>query len=132
MEIKDLVKPTAILETDKVFCCIHNSDTFYIYYKPSALIEIDDTKLVFDHYEKNMNNGPMKVIAEMGPYSSMDKKSREYLQNHKVPAICEAAVINGLGQRLLINFYYGVKKHNHPSKAFSNREKALKWVASFD
>jgi hypothetical protein len=58
-------------------------------------------------------------------------ESRTFLQKHEVAAICEATTVSSLAQRLLINFYFRIKNHKHPSKAFTDRNKALEWANCF-
>ena len=123
---------TEFWENEKVYSCILKNDVYYIYHKDSTIAELPDLKELIGRYIYLYKRyGPMKVIAEMGPYSSMDKTAREYLQSQKEDAICEAVVISGLGQRLIINFYFRIAKHHYPSLAFKNFNKALEWVDTF-
>lgn len=132
MEIDTLLNPTSIVETDSVFCCLLDDSIFFSYNKPNTLAKIEDTKFIFEHYKTFHKNGPLCVLVEMGPHASMDKVSREFLQAHKVKAICEAIVITNLAQRMLVNFYMSMKSHKHPSKVFRNRDNALVWIGTFE
>ena len=132
MEIEKLRNPTHITETETVFCCLLDGSIFYSYYKPGTTAVIEDTRFIFNQYKEFNRQGPMKVLAEMGPHSSLDKPSREFLQEHKVKAICEALVITNLAQRLILNFYLGVKSHGNPSKVFKSRKNALEWINSLE
>ena len=130
---EDLVEQaTGLWENDRVYSCLLENDIYYIYHKDSTLAEVSDMKeLTVRYRELYKSVGAMKVIAEMGPYSSMDKNAREYLQNQKEDAICEAVVLHGMAQRLLVNFYFQFTKHKYPSKAFKTFEKAHEWVSKF-
>ncbi|MDX2361153.1 MAG: hypothetical protein QNK23_10120 [Crocinitomicaceae bacterium] len=129
---QSLTNARHVVETDKILCCILPEDVFYSYNKPGTLCTVEDLQLIFEQYEIHAENGPLKIIAEMGEHSQMDKKSREYLQNHKIDAICEAAIIHNLAQRILINFYHKLKSHSHPSKVFKSFDNSLKWVHSMN
>lgn len=130
MKTQSLANARHIVETDKILCCLLPDGVFYSYNKPGTLCKIGDLKLIFEQYKIHAVNGPLKIIAEMGEHSQMDKKSREFLQQHKIDAICEAAIIHNLAQRILINFYHRLKSHSHPSKVFRNFDNSLKWVHS--
>lgn len=131
MTTTELHNPRFISETENVYCCLLDGSVFYSYTKPGKLIKMEDTIFIFKNYKTHSASGPIKVIIEMGQHSSMDKQSREFLQKHKVKSICEAVIINGLAQRLLINFYHKLKSHTNPSKVFKTRDEALDWVNSF-
>ena len=132
MTTTELHNPRFISETDKVYCCLLDDSVFYSYTKPGKLLKVEDTIFIFKNYKTHGTSRPLKVVIEMGKHSTMDKQSREFLQEHEVKAICEAVIINGLAQRLLINFYHKLKRHAHPSKVFSSRNEALVWVNSFE
>lgn len=123
---------TEIKETDNLFCYMLENQVFYTYYKPNTENTIKEVEFVFSEYQRITQGTPARVLIEMGVYSSFDDDSRKYLVKHKVPGICEAVVTRNLAQRLIINFYFRIKSHSHPSKAFKTRKDALKWVNSFN
>ena len=97
---------THIVETYVILCCLLPGGVFYSYNKPNSLCTVDDLKVIFEQYDIHAVNGPLRIIAEMGEHSQMDKKSLDFLKNHEVDAICEAVVIEGLAQRLLLNSWF--------------------------
>ena len=131
MEVDLLHNSTDTIETETVFCCVLRGSIFYSYYKPGAIVDIKDTLFIFEQYKKATQNGPLRVLVEMGPHSVLDKPSREFLQEHKVEAICEALPVTSLAQRLILNFYLRIKNHRNPSKVFKSRKSALELVYSF-
>lgn len=120
-----------VFEDEFVFCCLLDGHIFYSYNKPGTICDDSVMKSIFSHYEKLSTERPLKIIAEMGLHSSMSRQAREFLQEHTKLAVCEAAVIHSLAQRMLINFYHSFKKHQHPSKVFKSSENALSWVKTF-
>ncbi len=132
MKANTLAHASHIAENDVVICCLIENDTFMAYHKPKSLATKEDLKFLFNHYETLATDGPLRVIVEMAPLSTMDKEARDFLQNHKIEAVCEAVVLNSLAQRIIVNFYFKFKKHQHPSRAFSSFEKARKWANSIE
>ncbi len=122
---------TTPIETESVICHLAAKDIFYARYKPDSLIGTKEIEIVFNEYKKQISNGPLKVIVEFGRAANITQEAREYLEKHKEMAICEAVIIDGLAQRLVISFYFKFKSHNHPSKVFRNVKNAIKWVNSF-
>jgi len=122
---------SAIQEIDELLCYMHNEDVFYTYFKPNSVNSAEQVKFVFDHYREITKGTTVKVLVEMGEYSSLDSEARAYLQSHKVAGACEAIVTKNLAQLMIINFYFRFKSHKHPSKAFKKRANALKWMNSF-
>jgi hypothetical protein len=120
-----------IINTENVRCDLLSDLIFYAFYKPHSLNDVPEMEIVFNEYNKVAGSEPLKVIVEFGKLSSITKEARDYLEKHKVKAICEAIVINNLAQRLIMSFYIKVKSHNHPSKVFKNKKNALKWVNSY-
>lgn len=131
MEIDKLLNPTHIAETESIFCCILDNRIFYSYHKPDSQAQPSDFKFILNQYTIHNVNGPLPVLAELGQHATVDKATREFLQQHKAPFICEAIVITSLAQRLLANFYMSVKSHKSPTKVFNSKEKALEWIDTF-
>ena len=128
----ETTKSSQVIENETVKCGLISDRIFYSYNKPNQLCTADDMEFIFNHHAKLSQGKKMFILAEMAPFSSMDKSAREYLEEHQVPAICEAVIIHSLSQRMLINFYHKFKSHKHPSKVFKNLDNALKWVNSFE
>ncbi len=122
-----------IIENEHVMCCLLRDDIFYAYHKPETLSSKEDMQFLFDHYrELVITRGPLKVIVVMAKNSSMDKEAREHLQSQREPAICEAVVLTGLAQRILVNFYFRFNNPAYPSQAFNSLEKAIAWADTYE
>lgn len=127
-----MLTPTSqIIENENLRCHLIGDDIFYAFYKPETLNEVEHVEIVFDAYKELAKVNPLKVIIEFATLATVSKEARDYIENHKVEAICEAIVITELAQRLIINFYFKIKSHKHPSKAFKNVKNAIAWANSF-
>jgi hypothetical protein len=92
---------------------VNFEQTHYHVGKAVVKVIIDARKLAFAHI-------PKEVLDYMG--------KNEYNQYQESVAI----VINGLGQKMLINFYLSVVKPVNKTKMFTSTEEALKWQKIVD
>ncbi len=120
-------------ENENVKSCLIQDDIFYCYHKEDKISDVADLQMVFNGFTDHMKSSGKthKIIVELGPYSSLTPEGRHFLQDHKEEAICEAVIVYNIAQRLLINFYFKLKSHGHPSKAFKDKQGALEWVNKF-
>lgn len=88
--------------------------------------EIVKTRLEFTDYK------PVVALAENLGVNSMDKQARDYLSNEGVEGVRAGAIVIGSPVGALIgNFYLSVSKPKIPSRMFTSREAALKWLQKF-
>ena len=81
-----------------------------------------------------MTNGKKcKQITIAGAYTSVTKEGREYMATDEAVLFTtvEAYVIQSLAQRILGNFYLKFNKPKVPTKMFTDREKAEKWLKNY-
>ncbi len=67
-----------------------------------------------------------------GKYSTVSKEGREYAATEEAVefTIAEAYVIQSLAQRILGNFYLKFNKPKVPTRLFTDKDKAEKWLKS--
>lgn len=111
-------------------------------YRSDGLMEIwCDDETVYDveiiseiihEIGKLTGNTKCKQIIIAGKYTSITKEAREFAATK--PAVeftlAEAYVIQSLAQRLIANFYMKFSKPLVPTRVFTDREKAEKWIKS--
>ncbi len=86
------------------------------YRKVAELVEGKSVKVLMDIRALGFHHIPkeaMKVVAN-NPFSDLQIKT--------------AVIINGLGQKLLANFYLNVMQPKSLTKIFTNEEDAIKWL----
>ena len=108
-------------------------ENFYAFFNANTHNSSEEMEFVFNAYNQHVKEkkGPLKVIIELDEYAQLDRSAREYLEKHTTKGICEATVTKSIAQRIIVNFYFKVKSHSHPSRAFKSKEDALKWVNTF-
>ncbi len=124
------MQETVLIEAENVYCTLIDGDIFYSCYKEKSTIDINEIEIVFDAYKNLKNKTKLKVIVEFGLLAIITEDARKHLEKHKEKALCEALIISGLSQRIVLRFYLKFKSHKHPSKVFKNKTNALKWVRS--
>lgn len=71
----------------------------------------------------------MPLLTISGLYGSITKEAREVDINESEDyTLALGLVITELGQRLLANFYFKIKKVNYPVKCFKNEEDTIEWL----
>lgn len=107
----------------------------------------DDQKLISIRIYENMNieeNDIHEMVREQksrckdisaysriiiaGQHSNISPDARNILQEVEVPVKKEAYVIQGLAQKLIVNFYIKLRPNKHPFKAFNKEEDAREWL----
>lgn len=107
----------------------------------------DDQKLIYIRIYENMNiEEPdiLEMVREQksrckdipaysriiiaGLHSNISPDARNTLQEVELPVKKEAYVIQGLAQKLIVNFYIKLRPNKHPFKAFNKEKDALEWL----
>lgn len=74
----------------------------------------------------NVANYSRIIIA--GQHSNISPDARNTLQEVELPVKKEAYVIQGLAQKLIVNFYIKFRPNKHPFRAFNKEKDALEWL----
>lgn len=93
-------------------------------------IEPDDV-LAFKQANENLAAGHnYAVLVDFSEVVSVTREAKELVasKEFKRKAIAQALLINSLGQKIVANFYLRVNKPHLPTKAFTDRGKALEWI----
>ncbi|MFB6306998.1 MAG: hypothetical protein ABEH43_08440 [Flavobacteriales bacterium] len=90
---------------------------------------LSDIYEIEDFYEKQFKNSPINLITYLGKYASITKDAREYLEEKGSDLIAKnAIIIQSLAQRMIVDHYVRVKKHDTPTKVFDNIVDAYDWL----
>ncbi|TND07770.1 MAG: hypothetical protein FD123_2921 [Bacteroidetes bacterium] len=73
------------------------------------------------------------VLKVAGKYSSADESARIYTASPEGLryTLADAVLINSMAQRIIGNFYLQVNKPSKPTRLFTSREDAIKWLKTF-
>lgn len=91
-------------------------------------LEVVDFEKAVTVYQNFGGGSLLKVLAEFPKFSSLDHKTREYLQKREIPAIAEAIVFQGLAQRIIFDAYQLFRIPKYPIKGFVSKKDALNWL----
>lgn len=100
-------------------------------YKPKLAIDLEIAKKT-SQYRKQISErrGPMPVLADIRNLGKVSDEAREWLAtkeaNDMIPAM--AILTNNPIQNLLANFYLMFSKPPMPTKLFTDKDKALRWL----
>jgi hypothetical protein len=74
------------------------------------------------------------VLYDARPHFLITVEAREYLQSKafKKDRLATAVISNRLGVRIMVNFMNKFRKTESPLRFFSNEEKALTWLRTFN
>lgn len=124
-----MVDIQAEIITGKTFRAqIIEGDIYHLHFLANMNSTGEDYKGGHEAYNELRNGIPLRIIVENGKYATMDSSAREYLQNNKFDAVASAIVLSSISQRIVYNFYIKFRNQNYPTKAFSSKELALKWL----
>lgn len=119
----DLGHSKLILRSDNVLELICDDDTIY---------DVTIIKQVAVETGKLTGGKKCMQLTIAGKYSTISKEGREYAATEEAVefTIAEAYVIQSLAQRILGNFYLKFNKPKVPTRLFTDKDKAEKWLKS--
>jgi hypothetical protein len=109
------------------------NDIMNIVFHPETVISIEDAKKVVQERIKLCNNKDYPIYADVGGVISIDAATRKYFKGPEARknAKATAMYVNTPISRFLGNLFMKVDRPIMPTKMFTNREKALKWLNQF-
>lgn len=83
--------------------------------------------------QKEMGGRRLPVLVVCGEYTTSDISFLKHLsRNGNDPySRADAFVIRSMAQKLMANFYINMVRPERPTKIFTSREDALKWLGQF-
>ena len=102
----------------------------HLRYEPNTVLEVEDFKAGMKAYEDSAKGEKIKILVELGKYTTGSSEGRKYAQENNPKAIAEALVIHSLAQRMLTRFYVLFHHGDHPIRVFEDAEKAAQWLRS--
>lgn len=121
-----------IIENDISTVHFIEPDIICVYYRANSIIEPEDFDQAYATIMKLTDGKAIKVVSDIGKYSSVSPEGRKHANSIKINAKAEAVIFHNLAQRLLIRFYLLVRKNEHPFRIFQSVEEALEWMKTID
>ena len=124
MKIKELHFATLTFE---------GNNHLLINYKNNVEVGLSEAVEIVDEALKLVSGNKFLLLTDARDISSsMDSEARKYITSHDEVndlVIAHAIVVNGMGIRLLAQFFLNLnKKRAYPQKIFSDIEKASGWL----
>ena len=96
----------------------------------NCTLEIEDIKKIKETNIQLTKGEKYGVISYTGNNSIVSADARNYLSTKAIEKnkLAAAYVITQLPQRILLNFFIRFNKPSVPTKSFSEKQAALKWV----
>jgi hypothetical protein len=120
------------LDTPYVYLELDN-DVLIGVYKKGVKITLEVAKEIVEARLKFAGYKPVLALAYNAGVVSMNKEARDYLASTEgIEGVIAGAIVVGspLGS-FIANFYLSVSKPRIPTKAFTKKEAALKWLQQF-
>lgn len=109
-------------------------NVLHIIFKEGADVCIDCMKESKKARLLLQSNQKMKILVDSRGLFNITKEARAYAaeERHARLSIAMAIVSDSLPTRLLTNFYIKFNRPKTPTKMFTNKNKALEWLASIN
>jgi hypothetical protein len=105
----------------------------HIHLKAGADVELSDAVLIVEAMGKIGKGKKFPVLIDAGEFTSIDKEVRMFSASEEsnIYTLADAIAYYSFAQKLITDFYI---KHNEPvvpTRAFSSKEEAIKWLETF-
>lgn len=100
---------------------------------PEAEVTLDEVIEGTDYIMSVVGDRKFPVLFIANEFSVPSSESRDYLaKKEALPySLADAYVICSFPQKLIGNFYLKVNKPGRPTKIFTDKEDAIKWLKTF-
>ena len=93
---------------------------------------VKDIKEIGEAIRKISNGIRLPLLQIPGKYASIDDEARKFVAKDQIKYATASAIINtSLAQSLIANFYIKFNKPMVPTRIFTNKEDAEKWLLTF-
>jgi hypothetical protein len=99
----------------------------------NVVVDYEDAVDNFLVIKNITNNTPCVKFFDFTNKPRFDKKAKKFLENKEVQTMTKARAIltSNSVQKISLNFFIGFNTSNIPTKFFTNRVEALKWLKLF-
>ena len=105
----------------------------HIHFKEQTEITLNDAVLAVVEMGEISKGKKLPVFIDVGEFCTIDSEVRAFSASKEsnIYTMADAIAYTSLGQKLVANFY--LKKNNPtvPTKVFSEKKEAVKWLKTF-
>ena len=121
------------LETEDVEMWLENGILVVIFKSHITKADIRFSKQYVKDRFKVLNGVTRPIMVDINELRSTDKESRDYLAGEEASKfLCAGAiVVKSAIAKLLGSLFLSINKPPFPTRLFTNREKAMKWLEKY-
>lgn len=110
-----------------------NDGILMIEFKPDLEIDLKVAKQIVADRKKVSEGKAYPGLGDTRFIKSATKEARAYfeLEESQEGVLAGALLVDSVFSTFLVNFFLKVTRQKMPSKMFTNKEKALEWLAQF-
>lgn len=130
--MKDIKGNTILFEREKFKLSFINNSILMIDIIDFTEIELEDIHEIRNWVKENSAKKKLFKIFNFGNGSTVSKELREFTSSEEASenTIAVAILVRSLAQQLLLDYYLKFNRPFIPTRAFSKKEKAIKWINS--
>ncbi|GAA0893778.1 hypothetical protein GCM10009122_34570 [Fulvivirga kasyanovii] len=117
-------------ETDKIKFILNTDGILYIECLPNTVMTLEDGKLSTRLGAELVNGKPVPMLCDLTNVVKMTHDCRKHFSGPEHAEIftkCALMVTSPLG-RIIGNFFLGANKPLKPTRLFTNKDEAVKWL----
>ena len=93
---------------------------------------VKDLREIGEAIQKMGNGARFPLLQIAGPYASIEVEGRKFVAKDQTKYATASAIVNtSFAQNLIAKFYIKINRPLVPTRIFSNREDAEKWLLAF-
>ena len=121
-----------IFITSKCRIELLDNEICFFQYKKGEHIELEDYLEAHIVLLEISEEKIWKILVEFPKNTSISQEARKYAEQTNLDVTAQAIIISTLAQRILVRFYYLVRRSQFPIKIFEIKNDAIKWLKSLD
>ncbi len=105
-------------------------DIMHYKVKENCLVSMDDVNQCLDILKEFDENKSFRNLYELGKNSKVMEDVKDWASDSEgnMHTIADAIIIRSLAHKLIANTYLKVKRPPKPTKVFTKKEDAIKWL----
>jgi len=105
----------------------------HIHLKADSEITLTDAVLAVEKMGKISNGKKMPVFIDAEEFCIIDKEARIFSASEEsnIYTLADAIAYSNLGQKLIASFYLNQNNPSVPTKVFSEKIEAIKWLQTY-
>lgn len=102
-------------------------------FAPQLVIDLDTARETINARKKFAGSGVYPFLVEVSDVKSVTKEARDYFASADGTSnvIAAAIMTNSVLGKMMCNFFLNCSKPLVPTKLFTSREEAIKWLGKF-